>query len=868
MPNKNLGPAVSGYLTPDGRSWETVVTQAGKPILDKELNLSSDLAGLALQSVLRTGTSSGILAGDFLNANASILGLMQPLNEANMLLLNPMRALVNGWVLPILHTGVNFQNKLSLGAGPIGAGAKRTDVVILEVWRRLLSPGSGDGKSASGRIFLNGNVKVAPADDVTLNLADDMLDGNVGTETTKRVQVQFRLRVIQGVDVLAYPTGIDDPVVVANSVPAAPGAPDGVATAFDFNESEDDAGLWVAGDGNPANSLGTVDGYMYAIPICAVFRRNRTAFSRNTNINGGVAYPTASDRPDGRHHDIINILDVADLRRGTTLRGWNYSEILEKNLSSLMDNIVLTEWGTSGVGGGQNGHSLLVADEIGVSNTNGGDGNINGDTPGANFIAEFDNVRRKFSDRVIYETMTIRVAPNTAPVSTATWQAGTVITLDPTALTPYPYAAFNFPAFAPSQTRIMDVLRARIMGSGGGKQSIEVGFQTVGSPSSPYPIASITGLAEFPMAPVVITLGTPPMGSSLSNEPIFIDLLVAYPPGNGLSVTPTGDYGASSFTINNPGALSASAPVNFAATAGLAFDAPHREVNLEYNTSAITFSFNGNFQAGLGTYYMPEKVNSLTSVTVNGSPVTGGMDTTGRILTISPEPGPADAVVVTYVARRPIPQTGVQFTMYYEGRVPQTIRDSLLPNNLALFVRHVAPYVITLTSGSGSTGEAYPYPQAYVQTGGVKPGLGSFTGDHQLDGDVQINVANFGSETGMLRLPTFIPYTPEAQAGFSRSPGNVDAEGRSYYAGVGGYLPNAYAQSLSDVRMHKVLLPVLMELSNTNGMAPKSTLLLALFSRWAPADSENSIRFDSDVGQNTTTVSFYRLNGNLLNRKY
>jgi hypothetical protein len=52
-----------------------------------------------------------------------------------------------------------------------------------------------------------------------------------------------------------------------------------------------DPGLWRAGDGNYENDLGTVDGYSYAVPIGAIFRRNSSTFvavntSGNPNQNG------------------------------------------------------------------------------------------------------------------------------------------------------------------------------------------------------------------------------------------------------------------------------------------------------------------------------------------------------------------------------------------------------------------------------------------------------------------------------------------------------------------------------------------------------------------------------------------------------
>jgi hypothetical protein len=43
-----------------------------------------------------------------------------------------------------------------------------------------------------------------------------------------------------------------------------------------MRQTLNDPGLWRAGDGTQ-NSLGTIDGYSYAIPICAIFREQAPA---------------------------------------------------------------------------------------------------------------------------------------------------------------------------------------------------------------------------------------------------------------------------------------------------------------------------------------------------------------------------------------------------------------------------------------------------------------------------------------------------------------------------------------------------------------------------------------------------------------
>lgn len=872
---KNYGPSVSGFLDPDGRNFETAVFQAGKPVLDKDLNLSEDLAASQYHGLARKIAPSGWLTSDGLNKADPTATIFSSSATANLLVLaNNLQALVNGWHLRVANTGSNAANQVTLGAGPSGAGAKRTDVVILEVWRRLISCSpSTVGKSPAGRIWRNGNVKVASGDDNTLNYADDILDGTINTETTKRVQIQYRLRVVQGVDLFAYPSAVDDPVVVAHTVPATAGAPDGTSTAFVYtNQSaNEDPSLWRAGDGNPANGLGTVDGYMYAIPLVGVFRRNTTAFARSNNHNGGVATPGPSDRPDGLFHDIISLIDLADLRQSTSLTGWSYPELGEKAFNALLDNATKTEWETTPLGGGVSGHTVLWADEVGVLP---GDGVTTGDTPGAEFLGQFDCTRRFISDRPVYEVMTFKIAPGSPDVSTATWQAGTVVTLNPAAIAQHPYSgAIGFISRAPTGTRIVDVVGARVAGETGGDENVDVGLIQAVAPattSTVFPVTRVAGLGSYPPSNVVITLGTPPAG--LSTEPLYVDLLIGYPPGSGLSKTPTADYGNASFVVNNPGALSAAAPVSYSAMETRTFDATHREIAVQYRTSVITTQFSAYSTINPGTkYILPERAFSLSQVRINGTPlggVGGTLDASGRILTlVGGSTVPNDLVAVDYVALRPMPQSGVQMTIYYQARAAQTVRSGLLGTSQTLVPRWISPFLFSLTTGSGSNGEGYPFPQGYVQTGGVLKTGGVWAGEHELDGSPEIYVAEFNATTGFVRVPAFVPYSPNPDAvTFTRATNDTDIENRTFFPTTpGGYKPNAFGQNLSDERVHKVLMPTIMEAPADSTLGRKGALYLVLFTRWAQFDAENSVKFLAS--NNTSVASVFRLAGNPINRR-
>lgn len=849
---KNYGtPPVSGYLEPSGRAWETVVFEAGKPVLDRELNLSQDVDGGAAQEALRRAMPSGWLDAGFLSTSNPVDAIYQHLNTSNTLEIpNGLRAHVNGWLIQLQHSYVTGSNRLNLGAGPGGAGSQRTDLVILEVWRRLVKPtgGSADGStSATNRIWQQGNVTTDPAGDLVLNYANDLLDVNVGSETTSRVQIQYRLRVISGVDLFSFPYGMDDPNVFANSTPTTPATPNGVVTAFTYvNQSANgDPGLWVAGDGLPTNTLDTVDGYMYAIPLMGVFRRNTVAFARLTNQNGGVAFPGPSDRPDGYFSNIIEASDLVDLRSGVSPTGWSLSEVLEKNTNLILDNSKRTEIvNTAPDGGGNSGTTVLRANEIGGSSTAAGP-----------LIGQFDAVRRRFSARSTYETVTVAIPP-----PGGAWNNGEVVTVDPTALPVYPYAAFNWSSFAPTDVRFLDVVDMHWAGTSAAGQEYEDAEPSV---------VSLTGLGAIPIVSVSITFGTVPAG--LTDETLFVTLLVGYPTGVGLSHTPTEDYGNASFALNTA-PLSAAAPVSFSAFSTRDIDAPHREAQIEYTTVNLAYAFRSG-AAPTNTYRLPERASSIVSVT--STPVQGGaatLDASGRIVTLVTTPTADTAITITYVAVRPVPAfSAPQMVVYYRAAAPQMAPIAFLGTTLTVVPKLTSEKMWTLTVGAGSQDDGYPFPYAYVQTGGVFPSLvGVYSGESDLAGKAAISVADFDSETGMVRLPVYVPMVanPE-QLTFTRGLGDIDVEDRTYFTSVPGsaYVPNAYAQDLSNPDRHKNIFPILAELAEDGLLGFKGQLVVVLLIRYAVFDETNGVYFDADLNANTTSASVYRVKGLLLNKR-
>lgn len=290
---QDFGNGVTRTLSASGRQFQVVVWQTGKPPLDSELNLVMQADWERVANVVRSQMPSGWLLDPF-NSDSDFVT-----NEAwaNFFKIgNPgsgdespvMWANVNGWVVPVSGTDVldgDTSNRINLFPPP--SSDARIDFVFLEVWLAQVAPNPSDvNKPSASTIYKYGNVEFGGT-----NISDDLQDPAIGYETTERVQLQYRLRVVgsgtglgDSIDLSSYPDGLDDPNVLAQGTASLP------QTGFTWSNMREelgDAGLWRSGDGQSTNALGTVDGYSYAIPLCAVFRRNSSSYVARTN--GGNA---------------------------------------------------------------------------------------------------------------------------------------------------------------------------------------------------------------------------------------------------------------------------------------------------------------------------------------------------------------------------------------------------------------------------------------------------------------------------------------------------------------------------------------------------------------------------------------------------
>jgi hypothetical protein len=310
-------------------------------------------------------------------------------------------AKVKNWVFDVGGATVNGAtqfdtnwNFLALGATdlPQLASGIRHDIVFLEVFRALVKPSVATNKPSSTKIYNGGNTQWG---DSGTNIDDNLIDPSMSVEHSARVQVQYRIRLVPGVQKhsIANPDPMLSALVLARGAAASPVA------GYTFTQDATDPGLYVAGSGDSTSrlQLGTVDGVVYAIPLLLVTRRNNQAFSASTNKNGSsvsIASGDPSDRPDGLYYDQITLNDIEALYHRVSLSGIDESAILEAEFEALLSgkNSTRTKTDTTGTVGGTK--ELLQID--GISPIPPGQSGIDD-------IGQPDNVRRVFSDGKVHQ---------------------------------------------------------------------------------------------------------------------------------------------------------------------------------------------------------------------------------------------------------------------------------------------------------------------------------------------------------------------------------------------------------------------------------------------------------------------------------
>jgi hypothetical protein len=424
--SEDYGTGVTRTLSALHRQYDNLVNQYRKPPLHSEDNLRGQMSAERMRLALKAMMPSGFFLDptralhdfqfDPLWSNHFVFGRQRTAGSAGTVLdgdeLDPsVWAHVNGWILPVAGSSIELEgdvrNLIRMYPPPESSG--RVDLVFLEVWATLVDPNPSTAhKPSASTVWKWGNVLYGGT-----NIVDDLEDPNIGIETSRRVQVQYRLRVFgqgsglgSGVALDVYPDGLGDPNVYGQGAGDDPV----VSAAYRFQNMREELGdpsLWRGGDGDPNNELETVDGYTYAIPVCAVFRRNSDVFvaatsAGNPNQNGAFnRNPSAinlSDPLDGAkvlltasleeflEHDTTGVISITNLN-GSGLEDPDL--VLTSTFLVIDDEII----------------SITAVDPVGETVTLGQRGRYGTDGVGhtAETVVQFFNSRPDgvFSDQVV-----------------------------------------------------------------------------------------------------------------------------------------------------------------------------------------------------------------------------------------------------------------------------------------------------------------------------------------------------------------------------------------------------------------------------------------------------------------------------------
>ncbi len=370
----NFGDKQNRVLDVEGRNFDNVVFQTTVPPLTSELNLinqvGNDKAQKALKSVYPSGwlkvgevdQTTALVPADLTaqvkseeedaRSGQALASVTYPANSFKLISRDQSNiAIVNGW--PIVVQGSYSSDDNSILELPVPTGSYRYDLVFLEVWRKLISE--------NDPIYPYGNVQATPYPD------NELVWNAIGFETSRRVQIQYRIRTqisdnfANPIDYKAFPEGLGSSLVKPIGANGTGGYIDGMSfRPVGFS----DPGLYISGTGSDTDkeTLNTVDGFVYAIPMFVIYRRSSQNYGPS-HIHGSsvtkvdFASGERSDRTDGMIQDIIYASDIIDLRHQLISSGQDLNKIVQKTFRKLVAgelNISMTE------GFGSNGSRVVV----------------------------------------------------------------------------------------------------------------------------------------------------------------------------------------------------------------------------------------------------------------------------------------------------------------------------------------------------------------------------------------------------------------------------------------------------------------------------------------------------------------------------
>mgnify|MGYP000863658862 FL=1 len=276
-------------------AFRSVKFGADSQLLETELNEMQDIQAEARADIVRESIPSGFTTLSDLDY------AFMATNPNQIKTLSDSVAFVNGYKITI-PSGTVIQLDAPPTYDPVAKTGtpSRDDLVFLEVWLQEVK--NGDTIYSGGG---DGQAIITPI----------IEDSRVGEETSRRIQLRWRIRVVDGVDFSQLPEGVGavgSPALNELDIPFGLGGSNlsnsDIASNLDANyrythqfhkeiQSSwnvtdpliNDVGLYRAGytKGYPIEN--TADGFSYAIPMFKVHRRNSGGYSTN-NGNGSITY--------------------------------------------------------------------------------------------------------------------------------------------------------------------------------------------------------------------------------------------------------------------------------------------------------------------------------------------------------------------------------------------------------------------------------------------------------------------------------------------------------------------------------------------------------------------------------------------------
>ena len=277
----------------EGKAWDSVVFQQGKSLLDFDLNVMQRILREGVAQVSRSLLKSGWIVSDVLTVNGAGTQVTIPDNKVNFL----------GTLARIADPlGNALANTVSMSAKDSSTLA---NFLWLELWFQEIIPtgvnletmdGSSDTTVAS-LLKTSLVLKYGGVANTGSELENELRDSTFGAETTRRIQVRWRLRVTENVVRATYTKGfnVDNGLSVNASVIAQGGKTATVAGKTfirsdkladpDFSV-ENDNRVYVAGDGTATDAvaLNCIDGRVYGLPIAFVWGGSGLVTNLTANI--------------------------------------------------------------------------------------------------------------------------------------------------------------------------------------------------------------------------------------------------------------------------------------------------------------------------------------------------------------------------------------------------------------------------------------------------------------------------------------------------------------------------------------------------------------------------------------------------------